>query len=137
MPSGWSPPDSAMLMLWTRAVGRRGESELPRRPILGYHRLMAAEFRDVDTAGLRLPPSRPSGADPYKLQRQIARFGDSTDGMPPVWVYEGSDGVLEIIIGATRATRIAKLAPGTKVRVEVIGTLRQPRGQDPKVGDRL
>ncbi len=32
--------------------------------------------------------------------------------MPPVWVYEGSDGVLEIINGATRATRIAKRAPG-------------------------
>lgn len=98
---------------------------------------MAADFRDVDPAELRLPPSRLSGADPYKLQRQIARFGGSVDGMPPVWVYEGSDGVLEIINGATRATRIAKLAPGTKIRVEVIGTLRQPRAQNPKVGDRL
>lgn len=50
---------------------------------------MAADFRDVDPAELRLPPSRASGADPYKLQRQIARFGSSTTGMPPVWVYEG------------------------------------------------
>ena len=57
--------------------------------------------------------------------------------MPPVWVYEGSDGVLEIINGATRATRIAKLSPGAKIRVEVIGQLRQPRAQIPKVGDRL
>jgi hypothetical protein len=99
--------------------------------------LMAADFRDVDPAELRLPLSRLAGADPYKLQRQIARFGPSTDGMPPIGVYEGSDGVLEIINRATRATRIAKLAPVTKVRVEVIGTLRQPRGQNPKVGDRL
>lgn len=101
---------------------------------------MAADSREVDPAELRLPPSRFSGADPYKLQRQIARFGDSADGMPPVWVYEGSDGVLEIIngaTGATRATRIAKLAPGAEIRVEVIGTLRQPRAHHPKVGDRI
>ena len=98
---------------------------------------MAADFRDVDPAGLRLPPSRFSGADPYKLQRKIARFGASIAGMPPPWVYEGSDGVLEIINGATRATRIAKLAPGTLIRVEVIGKLLRPRSQYPKVGDRL
>lgn len=98
---------------------------------------MAADLRDVDPAELRLPPSRASGADPYKLQRQIAQFGASSDKMPPVWVYEGSDGVLEIINGATRATRIAKLAPGRKIRVEVIGKLRKPRGQSPRIGDRL
>jgi hypothetical protein len=96
-----------------------------------------ADFRDVDPGELRLPPSRLSGADPYKLNRQIARFGKSTDGMPPVWVYEGSDGVLEIINGLTRATRIAKLAPGSTIRVEVIGKLRKPRGHYPKVGDRI
>jgi hypothetical protein len=79
---------------------------LSGRSIFWYH-LVMADFRDVDAAELRLPPSRFSGADPYKLQRQIARFGASTVGMPPVWVYEGSDGVLEIINGATRATRIA------------------------------
>jgi len=96
-----------------------------------------ADFRDVDPADLRLPPSRLSGADPYKLQRQIARFGKCADGMPPVWVYEGSDGVLEIVDVATRATRIAKLGPGSKIRVEVIGKLRQPRGQNPRVGDKI
>jgi len=96
-----------------------------------------ADFRDVDPADLRLPRSRLSGADPYKLQRQIARFGKSADGMYPVWVYEGSDGVLAIVDGATRATRIAKLAPGTQIRVEVVGKLRQPRGQNPRVGDKL
>jgi hypothetical protein len=52
-------------------------------------------------------------------------------------VYEGSDGVLEIIDGVTRATRVAKLAPGCTVRVEIIGRLRQPRGQNPKIGDRI
>ena len=98
---------------------------------------MTDHFRDVDPAELRLPPSRFSGTDPYKLQRQIARFWASTAGMPPVWVYEGSDGALEIINGATRATRIAKLSPGTKIRVEVIGKLRQPHAKKPKVGDRI
>ncbi len=96
---------------------------------------MAADFRDVDPAELRLPPSRLSGVDPYKLQRQIAVFGKSTAGMPPVWVYEGSDGVMEIVNGVTRATRIAKLAPGTIIQVEVIGHLRRPRGHYPKIGD--
>jgi hypothetical protein len=95
------------------------------------------DFRDVDPAEPRLAPSRLSGADPYQLQRQIIRFGTSTQGMPPIWVYEGSDGVLEIIDGVTRASRIAKLAPGCTVRVEVIGRLRQPRGQNPKIGDRI
>jgi hypothetical protein len=32
-------------------------------------------------------------------------------------VYEGTDGVLVIYNGVTRATRNAKLAPGTLVRV--------------------
>jgi hypothetical protein len=96
---------------------------------------MAADFRDVDPAELRLPSSRFSGADPYKLQQQIARYGKSTDGMLPIWVYEGSDGVLEIVNGVTRATRIAKLAPGKMIRVEVIGKLRRPRRHYPKIGD--
>jgi hypothetical protein len=95
------------------------------------------DFRDVDPAELRLPPSRLSGADPYKLQQQIAHFGASTDGMSPIWVYEGSDGVLEIVDGVTRATRAARLAPGSKVPVEVIGRLRHPRGQNPRIGDRI
>lgn len=98
---------------------------------------MAADFRDVDPAELRVPGSRASGADPFKLQQQIARFGASTAGMPPIWVYEGSDGVLEITNGVTRASRIAKLAPGTLVRVEVLGKLRRAHGPDPKIGDLL
>ena len=53
---------------------------------------------------MRLPPSLLVVADPYKLQQQIVRFGASIGGMPPIWVYEGSDGVLEIVHGVTRAT---------------------------------
>jgi hypothetical protein len=108
---------------------------LPHRRIESYDGVMAADVRDVDPAELRLPPSRLSGADAYKLQRQIVRFGKSTAGMPPAWVYEGSDGVLEIVNGVTRATRIAKLALGITIRVEVIGKLRRPRGHYPKIGD--
>jgi hypothetical protein len=98
---------------------------------------MPSDFRDVDPRELRLPPSRRSGADPFKLQQQIARFGSSTVGMPPPTVMEGTDGVLVIYNGVTRATRIAKLAPGTLIRVEVTGRVRRAYGPDPKIGDLL
>ena len=37
--------------------------------------------------------------------------------------------------GVTRATRIAKLAPGRLIRVEVVGTLADPVGHLPTIGD--
>lgn len=95
------------------------------------------DFRDVDPSELRVPPSRRQGADPGKLARQISLFGRSAVGMPPPWVYEGSDGVLVLYNGVTRATRIAKLAPGTPIRVEVIGRLPKAYAAEPKVGDVL
>ena len=58
-------------------------------------------------------------------------------GMPALVVYEGSDGVLVLYDGVTRATRVAKLSPGTLVRVEVIGSLRQAYGSDATIGDSL
>lgn len=94
-------------------------------------------FRDVDPRTLRVPSSRPTGADPGKFRRQIARFGASAAGMPPPWVYEGNDGELVIFNGVTRATRIAKLSPGILIRVEVIGTIRAAFGSLPTVGDLL
>jgi hypothetical protein len=97
---------------------------------------MPSEYRDVDPRELRVPPSRPY-ADPVKLARQISQFGAATAGMPPLVVYESADGVLVIYNGVTRATRIAKLAPGTLVPVEVIGRLRRSFGSDPKIGDVL
>jgi hypothetical protein len=97
---------------------------------------MPSEYRDVDPRELRAPPSRPR-ADPIKLARQIARFGASSAGMPPLIAYEAADGVLVIYNGVTRATRIAKLAPGTLVRVEVIGRLRRKFGQEPRIGELL
>jgi hypothetical protein len=98
---------------------------------------MSTDFRDVDPAELRLPSSRASGADPYKLQRQIAQYGSATGGMPPLFVYEGSDGVLQLIDGVTRATRVAKLLPGIKVRVEVLGKLKRPKASNRRIGDTL
>jgi hypothetical protein len=98
---------------------------------------MASDFRDVDPRELRAPPSRAQGADPVKLARQIALFGASTAGMPAPWVYEGTDGVLMLYNGVTRATRIAKLAPGTLIRVEVIGKLPKAFAGEPKIGDLL
>lgn len=98
---------------------------------------MASLSVNIDPRTLHLPPSRLSGADPYKLQRQIARFGSSSVGMPPPWAYQGTDGALMIYNGVTRATRIAKLAPGMTIRVEVVGALRGPVGQLPTIGESL
>ena len=96
-----------------------------------------ADFRDVDPRDLRVPRSRPQGADPAKLQRQIALFGRSIAGMPPPWVYEASDGVLVVYNGVARATRAAKLSPGTLIRVEVVGRLRRACAGYPRIGDLL
>ena len=95
------------------------------------------DFRDVDPRELRLPPSRRQGADPAKLQRQISLFGQSAVGMPPLWVYEAADGALVVYNGVTRATRIAKLSPGTFIKVEVVGKLPSNCAAQPKVGDVL
>jgi hypothetical protein len=96
-----------------------------------------ADFREVDPRDLRVPPSRRQGADPARLARQISLFGGSAAGMPPPWVYEASDGALVVYNGVTRATRIAKLAPGTLIRVEVIGQLPRAFASDPRIGDLL
>jgi hypothetical protein len=95
------------------------------------------EFLEVDPGSLRLPPARSSGADPVKLHRQIAQYGRTTAGMPPPFVYRGSDQELMIFDGVTRCTRIAKLVPGTLIRVEVVGELATPFSHLPTVGDRL
>src|SRR5262245_51242831 len=99
--------------------------------------LRRPQILDVDPRELHLLPTQAGGADPYKLQLQIARFGASTTGMPPPWVYRGSDGALDLDNGITRATRIAKLAPGTLIRVEVAGDLKRSVGHYATVGDTL
>ena len=99
--------------------------------------MKSPDLRTVDPRTLRLPSPRLSGADPVKLVRQTARFGSGTAGMLPIEVYEGSDGELMIANGVTRATRVAKLLPGTPVTVEVIGRYRTPVGRFPTIGDTL
>jgi hypothetical protein len=49
-------------------------------------------------------------------------------------MHKGADGIVLLYNGVTRATRIAKLTPGTLIRVEVIGKLpdlspRRPRSE--------
>ena len=95
------------------------------------------EYLEVDPRTLHLPSTRPTGADPFKLQRQIAQYGASTQGIPPIFVYRGTDGELIIFDGVTRATRVAKLQPGTLVRVEVIGALSVPCAHLPTIGEQL
>ncbi len=53
-------------------------------------------FIDVDPRTLHLPTSRLSGADPFKLHRQMAQFGSAVHGMPTLEVYRGTDGKLVI-----------------------------------------
>jgi hypothetical protein len=77
-------------------------------------------YLDVDPATLHLPPARWQGADPGKLARQISRHGASVVGMPTPLVHRDPNGRLKLMDGVTRATRIAKLLPGTPIRVEVI-----------------
>jgi hypothetical protein len=96
---------------------------------------MASWFLDVDPRSLHVPSSRRAGADPIKLHRQIARFGTSTAGMPPIWVYQCTDGGLVIFNGVTRATRVAKLCPGMLVRVEVVGKVGRAGAGLPKIGE--
>lgn len=72
-----------------------------------------------------------------KLHRQMHRFGSSKTGMPPIVVYEDPDGLLEIYDGVTRATRIAKLAPGMTVPAVVIGRHRKSRRSSKRLGDTL
>jgi hypothetical protein len=62
------------------------------------------EFIEVDPAELYLPPTRSQGADSYNLARQIAKYGDALDGMPPLQVVRGRDGHLRINDGVTRYT---------------------------------
>ena len=57
--------------------------------------------------------------------------------MPTPWTYRGTEGFLMLYNGVTRATPIARLAPGTLIRVEIVGTLRKPVGHLPKLGDLL
>ena len=98
---------------------------------------MSDAILEVLPGELRLPPSRTSGADPWKLHQQIRQFGASTSGMPPILVYQDSDGLMEIIDGVTRATRIAKLAPDQPVSVIIIGRYRRSRANSPRIKDRL
>lgn len=95
------------------------------------------EFLQVDPRILRLPASRRDGADPWKLRQQIARFGASVDGMPDIIVYRGRDGLLLIWEGVTRATRVALLAPGMTVRVEILAEKDKDISGQPRVEDRV
>jgi hypothetical protein len=99
---------------------------------------LVREFIEVDPRTLHLPPSRWSGADPVKLTRQIAKYGNRTDGMPTPFVIRGKGGELMLEDGVTRATRVARLLPGQTVIVEVTGNrFKLDLSAFPTVGDRL
>lgn len=99
---------------------------------------MSAETIQVDPRTLRLTPERRDGADPYKLARQKALYGDSIDGMPPIEVDRCQGGELVIVDGVTRATRAAEFHPGVPVPV-VVDQERPTRDASslPTIGDTL
>jgi hypothetical protein len=79
-----------------------------------YHGVMGSpEFVDIDPSTLHFPTSRPNGAEPVKLHDQIVRYGTNVTRMPLLLAYRGLGGELMIYGGLTRATRVAKLLPGT------------------------
>ena len=97
-----------------------------------------SKLLSVDPRQLRLPGGRRFGADPAKLQRQIARFGTSIDKLPVLLVTRGQNGELLLIDGVTRATRVAKLRPGCLVPVEVVDEFPDwDLSLFPTVGERL
>ena len=73
-------------------------SDLTPRDVqqLRTHLQNGSVFRDVDARELRVLPSWLKGADPFKLQRQVGRFGAESVAMPPLIVYEAADGVLVV-----------------------------------------
>lgn len=99
--------------------------------------MKSPELVEVDPATLKLPGGRSDGADPGRLQRQIARFGKSIDQMPTIQVSRDSKGNLVINDGVTRATRVAKLLPNQRLIVEVIDHLLVDLSDLPAVGDRM
>jgi hypothetical protein len=92
---------------------------------------------EVNPALLRLPPSRSSGPDPLKLASQISRFGNRSDGMPPILVTRGMQGEMMINDGVTRAFRIARLRPDATIIVEVIDDRPISLAHLPTVKERL
>jgi hypothetical protein len=92
---------------------------------------------EVDPAILRISPSRPQGADPTRLQLRISQFGRSRDGMPPLELGLAIDGELVIMDGMTRATRIAKLVPGTTVPAKITEKLNYKGRRLPTIGECL
>lgn len=73
----------------------------------------------ANPANLRLPPTRPDGADPFKLASMMNKFGNSLQGMPPIQVTQGANGDMMINDGVTRAT-LAAMNGQNEVPVEVI-----------------
>ena len=82
-----------------------------------------ADFRWVLPGKLRLSPTRPEGADDYKLAMQVVEYGSSTDGMPPIEVIVGADEEMIIFNGVTRATRAYQYHSDETVLVEVTDVL--------------
>jgi len=90
--AAYPSPEVAIQLIGVAARLRRAKAPSKGMP----------EFIDVDPGELHLPPSRPQGADRGKLTRQVAKHGNSLDGMPPLQLVRGKDGILRINDGVTQ-----------------------------------
>ena len=95
------------------------------------------EIIEVDPLELHLPATREEGAVRSKLDRQFKLHSRSVKGMPPIQVSRTVDRRFVINDGVTRATRVARHCPGTKVPVEVIDDLPQESSEFPTIAERL
>lgn len=99
--------------------------------------LASSRCLTANPSQLRLPPTRPSGADPFKLANQIRLYGNSFEGMPPILVTKGANGEMMINNGVTRATRAAMYGQ-SQVPVEVFELNPSLNlGNLPAVGNKL
>jgi hypothetical protein len=78
----------------------------------------------ADTLSLRCDDTQPYAHDkPQDRPEQLQRMAIQR--------------LLVVYNGVTRATRIARLAPGATIRVEVVGKLRRAYAGEPKIGDQV
>ena len=83
--------------------------------------MTAREVLHVNPALLHLPGSQRDGADPIKLQRQLARYGTSVAGMPPLEVkrgwrrskYHRRMQAREVLLGSTFRALLSPIDPRT------------------------
>ena len=90
-----------------------------------YAEWISPSIREVDPGELRLPPSRASGADPWKLHQQIRQLGSSRKRDAPDPCTRNRDGILEISDGVDPYHPDRQAGTGQTVPIVVIGSIAE------------